>query len=83
VRPVGVYGVQSPLGAELAQPTGQGIGAPLQHGWSRPQDSEDGMILYFAFHKFFILTCYNVGFYVTQEKYWGRSPLLGCLATCT
>jgi hypothetical protein len=36
VRVVGVYGVQSPLGVEPAQPTEQGISAPLQRRWSRP-----------------------------------------------
>jgi hypothetical protein len=48
VRVVGVYRVQSHLKAESTQPTEQGIGAPLRGGWSRPQDSETGMIHFFS-----------------------------------
>jgi hypothetical protein len=44
VRVVDIYGVQSHLIAELADPTEQTIGAPLRGGWSRLQDPEAGMI---------------------------------------
>jgi hypothetical protein len=48
VRVVGIHRVQSPLRVESAQPTEQGISAPLWGGWSRPQDPEAGMIHSFS-----------------------------------
>jgi hypothetical protein len=41
---VGVCGVQSHLRAEPAQPTEQGVSAPLRSGRSCPQDLEAGMM---------------------------------------
>jgi hypothetical protein len=57
MRVVGVHGVQSHLGEEPAEPAEQGVGAPLQRGWSHPQDTEDGMIPILSFHKFCVSTC--------------------------
>jgi hypothetical protein len=84
VQVVGIRRVRSPLGIELAQPIEQGIGAPLRRGRSRPQDLEDAMIYSFSLSaSFSYYLVHNVGFYVVEEKYWGRSPLLGRLAACT
>jgi hypothetical protein len=48
VRVVGVHGVQRPLRAEPAEPTEQGISAPLQGRWSRLQDPEASTIHSFS-----------------------------------
>jgi hypothetical protein len=84
VRVVGVHGVQSPLKAELAQPTEQGVGAPLWHRRSRLQDPKDDMIYSSSLSICFSYKLvYNIVFYVAEEKFWARSPLLGRLAACT
>jgi hypothetical protein len=58
VRVVVVPRVQSHLRAELAEPTEQEVGAPLQGGRSCSQDLEAGMIQSFSFLvSFFILAC--------------------------
>jgi hypothetical protein len=79
VRVVDIQGVQSHLIAEQAELIEQAIGAPLRGRRSRPQDPEVGMIQSFSlsiqvrvghnYHGPQLL--YNVGFYVTEEKYWG------------
>jgi hypothetical protein len=48
VRLVGVHRVQIHLRAELAQPTEQGIDAPLRGGQSCPQDPQVGTMHYFS-----------------------------------
>jgi hypothetical protein len=84
MRVVGVHRVQSPLIAELTQPMEEGIGAPLWHGWSHPQDLEAGMIYSFSVSiSFSYYLVYNVGICVAEEKFLGRSPLLEHLAACT
>jgi hypothetical protein len=61
----------------------QAIGAPLRGGRSCPQDPEVGTTQSFSLLISFLyyLIC-NVGFYVAEEKYWGRTTLLGRLAAC-
>jgi hypothetical protein len=57
VRVVGVCGVQNHLKAEPAQPTEQGVGAPLRGGQSHPQKPEAGTIQSFSLSVGFLLTC--------------------------
>jgi hypothetical protein len=84
VRVVVVPVVQSHLRAEPAELTKQKVSAPLLGGQSRLQDPEVGTIQSFSlFISFSYYLIYIVGFYVAEEKYWGRTPLLGCLGACT
>jgi hypothetical protein len=63
---VGIGGVKSHLRAE---PVEHGIREPLWCGRSRPQDTEDGMILVLLLRNFAYQLVYNIGLCVVEEKY--------------
>jgi hypothetical protein len=42
LRLLGVQRVQSRIGAEPGEPEEQALGVLLWHGWTRPQDAENG-----------------------------------------
>jgi hypothetical protein len=63
VRVVGVCGVQSHLRAEPAQPTKQGVGAPLRGGRSHLQDPEVGTI-----HSFSLSVSFFINLFVTLNS---------------
>jgi hypothetical protein len=66
---VGIGGVKSHLRAEPVEPVEQGIREPLWCGQSRPQDTEDGMILVLLLCNFAYQLVYNIGLCVAEEKY--------------
>jgi hypothetical protein len=65
--------------AELIE---EAVGAALRGGRSHPQDLEAGTILSLFPQVFLYYLVCNIGFYVAEEKYWGRTPLHGCFASC-